>query len=31
MTRSAVMAAEGTFEPSKKGTNDPAVQRSFSI
>jgi len=31
MTRNAQMAAEGTFEPCEKGTDDPAVQRSFSI
>jgi len=31
MTRNAKVAAEGTLEPCKKGTNDPAVQRSFSI
>jgi len=24
------MAAEGTFEPCEKGTNDPAVQRSLA-
>jgi len=31
MTRNAKMATEGTFEPCEKGTNDPAVQRSFSM
>ena len=31
MTRTAKMAAEGTFEPCEKGTNDPKVQRSLSI
>jgi len=31
MTRNAKMAAEGTFEPCEKGTNDPTVQRSLSI
>ena len=31
MTRNAVMVVEGTFEPCKKGTNDPEVQRSFRI
>jgi len=25
------MASEGTFDPSEKGNNDPAVQRSLSI
>jgi len=31
MTSYAKMATEGIFEPCEKGTNDPAVQRSFSI
>ena len=31
MTRNAKMAVEGTFEPCKKGTNNPAVQRSLNI
>ena len=31
VTCNAKMAAEGTFEPCEKGTNDPAVQRSLSI
>jgi len=31
MTRNAKMAAEDTFEPCEKRTNDPAVQRSLSI
>jgi len=31
MTRNTKMAAEGTFVPCEKGSNDPVVQRSLSI